>query len=221
MNNVFKKSFLCLVFGACLAFASEAKIHEAQVKQVLHAGSYTYYGIQSGERNYWVVTPRSALPVGAWMRFKEEIAMPSYESKALGQTFEDVIFTSDFQYRTLEDEAKHLAFITEKVATSPFAQEGTLSVQEAQEKRNTLAGKTIQLRAKVVKVSQNIMGRNWVHLQDGTGMGDEVGRIVATSSETPSVGAIVVAKGKVSVDKDFGSGYVYAIILEETVFEEK
>jgi len=221
MKNSLKKTLAGLFLGACVAFASEAKIHEAQVNHVLHAGSYTYYGIQNGARQYWVVTPRSDLPVGAWMRFKEEIAMPTYESKALGQTFEDVIFTSDFQYRTQEDEAKHLAFITEKVATSPYAQKGTLSIQDAMEKRKEYAGKTVMIRAKVVKASQNIMGKNWIHLQDGTGTGDEVGRIVATSLALPEVGDIVIAKGKVSVDKDFGSGYVYKIILEETVFEEK
>jgi len=76
----------------------------------------------------------------------------------------------------------------------------------------------VAIRGKVVKVSPNILERNWVHIQDGTGEGSEVGRIVFTSKELPKVGDIVTAKGLVSVDKNFGSGYVYTIIVENASF---
>jgi len=213
-----KKTVTALACMASVALAQTGAIHEAQIKHVVHAGSYTYLGVKSGEREYWVVTSPVNLPVETWIRFKEEVATPYYESKALGQRLEDVVFTSSLEYRSHLDERQHLAYITEKVAVSPYQAKGTVSIQEAQEGRKGFAGKTIEIRAKVVKVSQNILGRNWVHLQDGTGSGEEIGRIVATSSALPKVGEIVRAKGKVSVDKDFGSGYVYAIVLEETVF---
>jgi threonine 3-dehydrogenase len=83
-----------------------------------------------------------------------------------------------------------------------------------------LKDKTIAVRGKVVKASPNILGRNWVHIQDGTGEGTEVGRIVFTSSELPKVGDIVTAKGVVNVDKDFGSGYSYKIIIENATFSK-
>jgi hypothetical protein len=104
------------------------------------------------------------------------------------------------------------------VKESPYQQKGSLSVQEALEKRVSLKDKTVAIRGKVVKVSPNILERNWVHIQDGTGEGNEVGRIVFTSKELPKVGDVVTARGVVSVDKNFGSGYVYAIIVENASF---
>ena len=93
-----------------------------------------------------------------------------------------------------------------------------MSVKEAIEKRVSLKDKTIAVRGKVVKASANILERNFIHIQDGTSDGAEVGRIVFTSKELPKVGDIVTARGVVSVDKNFGSGYVYKIIVEDATF---
>jgi len=141
-----------------------------------------------------------------------------FESKSLGRTFDDLIFASNLQTRTSIPEKGNLALINEVVKESPYQQKDTLSVKEAFDKRASLKDKTVAIRGKVVKVSPNILERNWVHIQDGTGEGGEVGRIVFTSKELPKVGDIVTAKGVVSVDKNFGSGYVYTIIVENASF---
>jgi hypothetical protein len=216
-----KTGLLALMVTLSFGWASAATYHEAKVKEVVHAGSYTYLNVQSGERDYWAVVQRADMPEGAWVRFKEEMAFPTYESKALERTFEDVVFASELYYRTTEEASKHLDLITEPVDASPYKQADTLSIQELQKKHVELAGKEIVLRAKVVKVSQHILDRNWVHLQDGTGSaypGEAVGRVVATSQEAPTVGDVVRVKARVAIDKDFGSGYVYPIILEEATF---
>ncbi len=77
-----------------------------------------------------------------------------------------------------------------------------------------LAGQTVQVQGKVVKANNNIMGRNFVHVQDGTG---EKGKndLTITSSQTANVGDKVTVTGKVVVDKDFGSGYAYPLLIEE------
>ena len=82
----------------------------------------------------------------------------------------------------------------------------------------TLAGKKVRLRGKVVKFSPNIMGKNWVHLQDGTG--DPLHNahdLVFTTDATLSVGAIVIMEGTLAADKDFGAGYKYVVIVEQAV----
>jgi hypothetical protein len=83
-------------------------------------------------------------------------------------------------------------------------------------KRADLKDQVVQVRGKVVKYNPSIMGKNWVHLQDGTG--DEVegtNDILVTTDETVAVGDIVTATGTVRVDKSFGFGYDYEVMMEE------
>lgn len=90
------------------------------------------------------------------------------------------------------------------------------TVSEIFEKKAELAGKDIAIRGKVVKVSKNIMGKNWIHLQDGTGNPmTNTHDLVVTSATVPEADAIVTIKGKLEADKDFGAGYVYSVILED------
>lgn len=94
------------------------------------------------------------------------------------------------------------------------------SVGELYEKSGTLDKKTVSVRGKVVKVSRGIMGKNWVHLQDGSGdAGKGTNNVVVTSQEDPKVGDVVTARGTLYKDKDFGAGYQYAVILEEGKFK--
>ena len=89
------------------------------------------------------------------------------------------------------------------------------TVAEIYNKADVLKGQTVAVKAKVVKVSPNIMGKNWIHLQDGTG--DPVGKthdLVVTTSALPEKDQVVIFEGKVTADKDFGAGYKYAVIME-------
>lgn len=96
--------------------------------------------------------------------------------------------------------------------------EGELHVADIFAKKNELKGKVITLHGNVVKVSDGIMGKSWIHIQDGSG-GNETNDIVFTSAtQTAKVGDHVTAKGTVAVDKDFGSGYFYPVIVEEATF---
>jgi hypothetical protein len=90
------------------------------------------------------------------------------------------------------------------------------TVSETYEKAAKLDKKTVVVRGKVVKVSQGIMGKNWVHLQDGSGdPGKGTNNLVVTTQDVPKVGDVVTAKGTLYKDKDFGSGYKYKVIVEE------
>jgi len=93
------------------------------------------------------------------------------------------------------------------------------TVNEVFKKAKELNGKTVRVRGKVMKVNMNIMGRNWIHLQDGSG--DPLTNthdLVVTTAETPTEGAIVTAEGKMVADKDFGAGYAYVAIIEDAKF---
>jgi hypothetical protein len=58
------------------------------------------------------------------------------------------------------------------------------------------------------------MDRNFLHVQDGTG-DQKTNDLTVTSKQTAKVGDQVLVKGKVLLNKDFGAGYAYPLLLEE------
>lgn len=90
------------------------------------------------------------------------------------------------------------------------------TVSEVYENAGKLDKKTVVVRGKVVKVSKGIMGKNWVHLRDGSGdPAKGTNDLVATTQDVPKVGDVVTAKGTLYKDKDFGGGYKYRVIVEK------
>jgi hypothetical protein len=92
--------------------------------------------------------------------------------------------------------------------------EGGQTVADIFAKKAELAGKPVKVRGKVVKFSGGIMGKNWIHLQDGTG---EAGSndLTVTTQAMAKVGDTVVISGVLATDKDFGYGYAYGVIVED------
>jgi len=90
------------------------------------------------------------------------------------------------------------------------------TIEEIFARGKELDGQTIRVKAQVVKYNANIMGRNWLHLQDGTGdpMENSHDLVVTTKEEVTSPG-IVTVQGKLAADKDFGAGYKYQVIIED------
>ena len=90
------------------------------------------------------------------------------------------------------------------------------TVGELYAKKGELNGQTVQVRGKVVKVSKMIMGKNWLHLQDGTGDPNTSSHdLVVTTMAEAEKDAVVVVEGALHADKDFGSGYRYDVIIED------
>jgi hypothetical protein len=88
------------------------------------------------------------------------------------------------------------------------------TIAEVYAKKADLAGKPVKVRGKVVKVSSGIMGKNWLHIQDGSGQagGND---LTVTTMATADPGDTVVVSGKLTVAKDFGYGYKYDVIVED------
>jgi hypothetical protein len=92
------------------------------------------------------------------------------------------------------------------------------TIAEVYEKKSGLCNNKVFVRGKVVKVLPKIMGKNWIHLQDGSG-DEKKGNydLVVTSQDMPSVGDVITVSGTVYTDKDFGAGYKYNVIVEEAI----
>ena len=110
-------------------------------------------------------------------------------------------------------------------AIVPFAEikvdkapgDNSYTVAEIFNKAAELNGKTVVVRGKVMKVSPRIMGRNWIHIQDGTGNPAENTHdlVITTSQDAQADWDIITMEGVLAANKDFGSGYKYAAIIED------
>ncbi len=105
-------------------------------------------------------------------------------------------------------------FVELKIAKA--SGENSFTVADIFGKAPSLKGKKVKIKAQVVKFSPQIMGKNWLHLQDGTG--DPLKNthdLVVTTAGKAEKGDIVTVEGVLAADKDFGSGYNYAVIVED------
>jgi hypothetical protein len=91
---------------------------------------------------------------------------------------------------------------------------GGKTVEEIYSEKSKLSGKEVRVRGKVVKYNAMILGKNWIHLRDGTGK-EGSNDLLVTSSSMAKVGDTIVATGVVSVNKDFGASYKYPVMLED------
>jgi len=93
--------------------------------------------------------------------------------------------------------------------------EGGKTVAEVFAEKDALAGQKVTLRGKVVKANANIMGTNWLHVRDGSGTEGTNDLTVNTAGFVPNVGDTVLLTGTVALNKDFGMGYSYDVIVED------
>jgi len=198
------------------------------VAETFDAGTYTYVRVTTETGEIWAAASRFDVAVGQRVTVPLEMPMENFHSKSLNRDFPLIYFASEI---AREGKAAPVAQAASAPQLPPGAHPpardveaitevipqpaGATSVGSVWSTRQALAGKTVSVRGKVVKVNTGIMGRNWLHLQDGTGKAsDRTNDLTVTSQDEARVGDIVTATGTIAVDKDFGAGYAYPVILE-------
>jgi hypothetical protein len=106
--------------------------------------------------------------------------------------------------------------------SSPLNAKDALSIAAIFAQASRLEGKTVGLRVKVTKRTLNVLGRTWLHVQDGSGSAESGDHdLVVTTQAAPEVGEIVVLEGRVVTNKDLGSGYRYDVLLEDATVRKE
>lgn len=245
MKNVKKTSLIfALAFSILVtipSFAASADVHSGTVKETEDAGGYTYLLVVNGGQEQWVAIPRTPVKVGDKVNYIHGLVMENFGSKILNRTFETIVFSeglvkdapktdsSDMFNQALEQEGKqpeqHMdSSPGSSGAVTPFKEiqvekataENSYTIEELFSQREKLQDKTITVRGKVMKINLQIMGRNWVHLQDGSG--DPMNNthdLVLTTTDEPTEGDTTTFQGKVVIDQDFGFSYKYDLLIEE------
>lgn len=194
------------------------------IAERLEAPGYSYLRLtREGQAELWVAVPTVTLEVGTKVSISDAMPMENFESKTLGRTFPLVMFASGAHVVGAEGQpaaalpgtkAAPVPFSELKVEKAPGADART--VAEVYSQRLALKGQPVSVRGKVVKVTSGVLGRNWLHLRDGSGTeATQDFDLIATTEATVQLDDVVTIQGAVTVDKDLGSGYAYKVLIED------
>jgi len=204
--------------------ASAAAGTAGRVVETFDAGGYTYVRLQTPQGEIWAAGPVSRVAEGDEVSLAGGMIMRGFRSPSLDRTFDEIWFLSSFG--PAGDPADAAAgsgprpshHETGSAVDLMEPPTGGISVAALHADRKELDGRRVKLRGRVVKFLDGIMDRNWLHLRDGSG--DAAGGdndVTVTTDGTARVGDTVVVEGTVAVDRDFGSGYFYIVIVEDAV----
>jgi len=193
--------------------AAQTAAHTIVVKEVLQANSYTYIYVSEGDAEYWIATAKQPVQVGMTLHYDKGMEMKDFNSKEIDRTFESIFFVNQIRGTSSANARTGKSTMAAMKNISVDQVPGSLSVAELYEKKAEYAGKMVTVTGQVTKFNSGIMGRNWVHLQDGTTSGDAFD-ITLTTTASVAKGDVVVFSGTVALDKDFGAGYIYDLIIE-------
>ncbi|WP_052444810.1 hypothetical protein [Flammeovirga sp. OC4] len=196
----------------------DANTHKIVVNEKIASGGYIYIRVTEKGKEYWMAVPGRPIEIGATYYYDGGMEMQNFESKTLNRTFESVIFAEG-----VRDQVQKVAKVVKKSAPqgSPEVKDiekapNGIRIGELFSNMNNYSNKEVIIKGQVVKVNNGVMNVNFVHLQDGT-TGNGQYDITVTTDDNFSVGEVVTIKGNVILNKDFGAGYTYDVLVEKAV----
>ena len=200
-----------------------------KVVETMDSGGYTYAQIETASgKKLWLAVPKTKITKGQNMSFIPGATMTNFKSKTLNRTFEEIIFSpgplkEQTPAQTSEPMGSKAQVVTttENIKVEKAAGKDAYTIGEVYKNSKRLDKKNVVIKAKVVKVSEGIMGKNWLHIQDGTGDPAKGTRdLVVTTADLAAVGDVVTVSGTLARNKDFGAGYKYKVIVEDATIKK-
>jgi len=221
--------------AAAGASGQDAPMVTGPVLETMNASNYTYVRVKTDAGDVWAASGEFKVAVGDRVTLALEMPMQNFHSETLKRDFPLIYFTTRIGREGEVPPAMPAMMsahgqmgggpataaagqATEPVQPAP----GGTTVARIWADRKALAGKTVTVRGKVVKFNGGILGRNWIHVQDGTGnAADGTNDLLVTSDAAAKIGDVITVTGTVAVDKDFTAGYAYAVLIEGAKIEVK
>jgi len=181
-------------------------VHTVVVKEVIQTSGYTYLRVLEGDKEEWLAIVRRPVKVGQTYTFDQSGTMTDFASRELNRTFKEILLVAKLTLVTEQESATHPKKIT--------------PIGKLLKNKNSYEGKLVKIKGKVTKYSADILGKNWIHIEDET---DYSGKydLSATINQEVKVGDTIIIEGKISLDKDFGSGYFFEILMEDAKIQIK
>ena len=174
---------------------------------------------------------RQDISAGDVFYYDESLQMTNFHSKELDRNFEEIYFVNQISKTPVfnhpaagmpgmghRNENAHSGRSSSgkaddiRMNKSP----GETTIANIFDNRNEFSGKEVEIRGVVVKINKEIMGRNWIHIQDGTETNGHFD-LTITTTNLAEVNDEVSFKGKITLNKDFGAGYFYELIMEDAL----
>ena len=229
-TNIHKNLLTALAVSVLVSFVySQANLKAGVVIESMDSGGYTYLNVKvNNDNDVWVAAPLTSLTVGDSVYFTKGMLMKNFSSPSLKRVFDEIYFTGTLYVgsvpsATAKEQFDHLGTIKRAQAKPEISEAeinavdklpGGKSIAEIQAAKEALNGKKVQVKGIVTKYNAEIMNRNWLHLRDAS-TGAEGEDLVVTTDLEFKVGDVIQIEGTLSLDKNFGFGYKYAMLLED------
>jgi len=198
--------------------------HKVLVEEVIQTGSYTYLLVSEDGETQWIAVSKMNAKPKDILYYNSGLEMKGFNSNELQRTFDNLLLVQVISV----DESGISRKVVPKSLKKKMEQSKSNIVNTGSDKNIDLVtiselftnsskynGKRITISGNVVKVNPNIMGRNWVHLRDGENNYD----LTVTTNELVNVGSYETFIGDITLNKDFGSGYKFSIIMENAILK--
>jgi hypothetical protein len=214
------------------AATGASQLVSGTVLETMDAAGYTYVRVDTGDAEIWAASNRFEVAAGDRVTLPLETPMEGFHSASLDRDFDRIYFASFIvqegevpaappQGGAGELPPGHPSLDAFKVepgaaAAAINAPSGGVTIADVWRDKADLSGTTVTVRGRVVKYNAGILGRNWLHLQDGSGeLAAGTNDLTVTTTGTVAVGDVVTATGTVATDRDFGAGYTYTVMIED------
>ena len=195
---------------------SETEMHRVEVISFLQADKYTYMEVEEDDATFWVAVSKMSVSVGDKFFYAGGLLKRDFYSREFDRNFETLYLVSRITPapgNSSSTSGEKSKAEVERVEIDVPSDAVSLSALFAN--KQDYNGKTIKVKGQCIKINNQIMDRNWVHVEDGSELDGEKIDLTITTMEMVPLGAVVVFEGVINLNKDFGAGYRYDIIMED------
>jgi GW (Gly-Tryp) dipeptide domain len=212
--------------SSTVAANNSGGMHQVIAVEILQAERYTYLKVKENAETFWIATTKFDPKVGNKYMYQGGLLKTNFESLEHKRVFDKIFLVSSILDATEHPSGSNADVIPELPQTQATTQtkpakkvEGALKLSDLFKDKDKFNGKTIIVQGKCVKANYGIMNKNWYHIQDGTMKDGKKCDFTITSAENIPLGAEVAFEGKIILNKDFGAGYFYDILMDGGKFK--
>jgi uncharacterized membrane protein YcgQ (UPF0703/DUF1980 family) len=195
--------------------------HGVVITEIIQTSNYTYLQVEENKNNFWIAVVKANVKKGDSVYYSQAYEMKNFVSKELSRTFPAIFFVQDPSNKLFAEETPAPQSATPQKAeikqwseVSVEVPKGGITIAELYKNPGNFAGKTVTIRGVVVRFNSQIMNKNWIHIQDGTDFSGKFD-LTITTMDSVAVGTKATFTGIMALNKDFGAGYAYDVIMEQ------
>jgi len=197
-------------------------LHTVVITEILTATKYVYLKVKENGEEFWIAARKQNVNIGETYFYKGGLLKTNFESKEHNKVFEKIYLVTSLVKSNHGNNTSNASLEIQKSNQNikdssntnieiKNTASGSIKISELVENYKKYEGKIVQVSGKCVKINPNIMGINWIHIKDGS---KDDYDLVITSNTFVQEGSMITMKATVTLNKDFGAGYKYDLILE-------